>query len=86
MHRGTVLAQDNRSDGYSHQYTYDKLTNIVLAGFEVNIANHLDADGYCCTFNESRSAVADQRRARRAAQPASLRTNPSRSSTAPAST
>jgi hypothetical protein len=60
MHRGTVLAQDNRSDGYSHQYTYDKpLTNIVLADFEVQLVqNHtLDADGHCCTFNESRSAV-----------------------------
>jgi hypothetical protein len=60
MHRGTVLAQDNRSSGYSHQYTYDKpLTNIVLADFEVELVqNHsFDDDGHCCKFSESRSAV-----------------------------
>ena len=53
MHRGTVLAQANHSDAYSHQYTYDKpLTNIVLADFEVELVqNHsLDADGHCCHF------------------------------------
>lgn len=60
MHHGTLVAQDNRSNGYSHKYTYDKpLTNIVLADFEVQLVqNHsLDADGHCCHFSDSRSAV-----------------------------